>query len=84
MPSCKDLKSDVQIVTKKNPRALGAAVDDLNEVETVGVVVESRSARITCRAEAKLKNGRFVWIRDWAKVDQRYDKGERLVTVTRE
>ena len=50
----------------------------------MGVVVESRSARITRRAEAKLKNGRFVWIRYWAKVDERYDKGERLVTVARE
>ena len=47
-------------------------------------MVESRSARITRRAEAKLKNGRFVWIRYWAKVDERYDKGERLVTVARE
>ena len=64
LPSCDDMDYDVKQIVEDNLRLTGGwEIDDLDNREIIGVVVNSSNVRITCRAEAQLKNDERGWIR---------------------
>ena len=78
LPSCKDMEYDVKRIAKDNRQLTGGReIKGFDKREIVGVVSKPNDIRITCRAEAKLDDDSFIWVRyvgekrggeDWVRV----------------
>ena len=79
LPSCKDARDDIYVVSSKNPgRTGGSPIRKIENYSTLNVVIEEDWARIECSGEAELKNGRYYGeITYWSKKYKRDRKGTR-------
>ena len=74
LPSCKDARTNVYIVSERN----GPSIEKIDDYDTLKVVANSEYARIDCTGVATYKNGHSEPITYWVRKNAGMAKGNYL------